>query len=120
MKARLPLASLLALLASAAPAAAGGTQFTPSVSVASANVYCVVQNVGAETTTATARLHDGSGAVVDQNVDYPIYPGVNSPAGDADATGWYYCSFQGLSKVLRGFIAVNESGQTVLLYPAGR
>lgn len=120
MKTRFALASVLALLAGAAPAAAGGALFTPTVSVSSADVYCVVQNVGLETASVTARLHNGSGAVVDQTAGYPIYTGVNSPAADLDATGWFYCSFEGLGKGLRGFIVVNESGQTVLLVPASR
>jgi len=120
MKLRVAWVSMVAFLAGAAPAAAGGALVTPGLFADTANVVCLVQNLGDTTTTATAHLYDADGDLVAENFDYPAYPGLNAPASGLNVTGAFYCVFEGLGKGLRGFISLNEGNQSVLVLPAGR
>jgi len=93
---------------------------SPPVFADTANVVCLVQNIGDTPTTATAHLYDADGDLISENFDYPAYPGLNSPASGMNVTGAFYCVFEGLGKGLRGFISLNDGGQSQVVLPAGR
>lgn len=111
---------LPALLAAAAPAAAGSLLSTPPLRADTADVDCMVLHLGSEDGSAIGRLKNGLGAVVDGGSPYPIYPGLNNPASATNATGYFYCEFEGLAKGMRGYISLEEGDQTVLMLPASR
>ncbi len=120
MKIRAAFVSLLVCLAGAARASAGSLLVTPPVLADTANVVCLVNHLGDDNTAAIARLHNATGVLVDGGSIYPIYPGLNSPAGGVNVTGYYYCSFEGLTKEMRGYIVLNDGGQSTLVLPASR
>jgi hypothetical protein len=120
MKLRIPLLSLVAALAGSTPAAAGSLLTTPPVHANNDDVICVVQYVGEEDTAATATLRNLTGVAVDGGSPYPIYTGVNTPAGQANATGYFYCVFEGLTKEMRGYIALEVGDQSTVVLPATR
>jgi hypothetical protein len=113
--------ALLALTATAAePARAGSVLRTPPLLASTADVDCVVLQSVDEDSSAVARLRNGTGVVVDGGTPYPIYLGLNNPAGASNATGYFYCEFEGLAKTMRGYISLEDGGQTVLMLPAIR
>lgn len=121
MKLRVACVSLVAFLAGAAPAAAGSVLVTPPVFADTAGlVACIVQNLTGEYVGASGRQRDSDAAIVDENFDAPIPPGVGSVASEANATGVFYCEFDGLGKGLRGFIHLNDGGQSQIVLPASR
>jgi hypothetical protein len=120
MKIPAALVSLFACLAGAAPASAGGLLVTPPVLADTANVVCLVNHLGDDNTAATASVRNATGVVVDGGSPYPIYPGLNSPASQVNVTGFYYCVFEGLTKEMRGYIMLNDGGQSALVLPASR
>ena len=120
MKLRVAFVSWLALLAGAAPAAAGSLLATPPVQASTADVICMVNHLGDDDTAAIARLYQGAAVFVDGGSLYPIYPGLNNPAGQTNVTGYFYCVFEGLTKEMRGYIMLNDGGQSVIVLPATR
>ena len=111
---------MVAFLAGAAPAAAGGVLVTPPVFADTAGlVACVVQNLTASTSRA-GRLRDADADIIDESTDTPIPPGVGFVASEANATGVFYCEFDGLGKGLRGFITLNDGGQSQIVLPTIR
>jgi hypothetical protein len=113
--------AFLALAASAAtPARAGTVLRTPPLLASTADVDCMVLQTVDEDSAATARLRNGTGTVVDGGTPYPVYLGVNNPASANNVTGYYYCEFDGLAKTMRGYISLEDGGQTVLMLPATR
>jgi hypothetical protein len=113
--------ALLALAATAAaPARAGSILRTPPVLAATADVDCMVLQSVDENSSAIARLRNGTGTVVDGGTPYPVYLGVNTAAAANNVTGYFYCEFEGLAKTMRGYISLEDAGQTVLMLPAAR
>jgi hypothetical protein len=113
--------SLIAFVAAATPAAAGGVLVTPPVFADTAgHVVCMVQNLTGEYAGVTGRLRDVDADVVSEGIDVPIPPGVGSAASEPNATGVFYCEFEGLGKGLRGFISLNDGGQSQLVLPTSR
>ena len=121
MKFRFACVSMAAFLAGAAPASAGGMLVTPPVFADTAGlVACMVQNLTGEYVSGSGRLRDADAEIVAQSSDSPIPPGVGFVASEANATGAFYCEFDGLGKGLRGFITLNDGGQSQLVLPTIR
>lgn len=116
---RAPLLLLLALLA-AAPASAGGALSTPPVWAQGATVLCLVQNLGAGPVTVVGSLRYSDGSVASSN-SVAVDPGSIPVAAQDDVTGYRYCAFEGLTKGVRGYVMVVESGSSSrLVLPASR
>jgi hypothetical protein len=110
-----------ALAATAAtPARAGSVLRTPPLLASTADVDCLVLQSVDENSAATGRLRSGTGAVVDGGTPYPVYLGVNTVAAANNVSGYHYCEFEGLAKTMRGYISLEDAGQTVLMLPASR
>lgn len=117
---RAALVPILLLLASAAPASAGRVLVTPPVGSTGETVQCLVTFLGDEATSATATLYNGSKIVAAGGSPNAIDPGISAPAVLVGANGFFFCTFEGLTKDMRGYIALSSSGQTLLVLPAGR
>jgi hypothetical protein len=111
---------LCTLFAAPLAARAGSVLVTPPALVSNDSVICVVSFLGDESTTATATLRDASGGLVSGGEPHAIDPGLSSPATAGPVSGWYYCTFEGLRKGMRGYLVVNEGGQSTLVLPASR
>jgi len=114
------LLSAFVLLTAADRARAGGVLVTPPVLAANATVSCLVTFLGDESTTATAAVHrlercGGLGWRPERD-----RPKISTPAVRVGADGYSYCSFQGLTKGMRGYIALIVGGQTEWVLPAAR
>jgi hypothetical protein len=121
MKVRVAVVSMVAFLAGSAPAAAGSVLVTPPVFADTAGlVACVVQNLTGEYVAGAGRLRDVDSDIIDESTDTPIPPGVGFVASEANATGVFYCEFDGLGKGLRGFITLNDGGQSQIVLPTIR
>jgi hypothetical protein len=113
------LATLATLILLTASAAEAKPWFTPPVgAVGSATSDCVVQNLGTQTRTVNITLYVTTGSAL-LSGSFDVDPGeVVSPI----SAGGYgnYCAFEGLSRTVRGFIAVREADTTYLVLPAGK
>jgi hypothetical protein len=116
---RAALLPLLAVLA-AAPSSAGGVLMTPPVHAENATVMCGTTYSGDESTSAIATLYNSSAAVLDGGVPTAVDPGVSQLAVAINTTGYFYCTFQGLTKGMRGYILLIVDGQSELVLPASR
>jgi hypothetical protein len=110
---------LLLTLLTAAPASAGGVLATPPVWAFDATVLCGVQNLGDEPASVVGSLRDSTGNVLSGNT-VTVEPGYVPVAAADEVTGYRYCTFEGLTKGLRGYIMVVESGSSTLVLPATR
>lgn len=115
-------AALLLCTLCAAPLAAraGSVLVTPPALLNNDTVVCVVSFLGVESTSGTATLRNSAGALVSGGEPSAIDPGLSSLASAGLVSGWYYCTFEGLRKGMRGYLVVNEGGQSTLVLPASR
>ncbi len=106
------------ILWTASPAAAK-TWFTPPVSAETGeNAICVVQNLGTRTRSVEMAMRLSTGEPL---LAGPVDVGPGEAVSPLSAQGsLLYCSFEGLSRTVRGFIAVRNDDTTYLVLPAGR
>jgi hypothetical protein len=116
---KIAFASLLTSLV-AAPALAA-TYVTGPVDVANGDTaLCVVQNLTDQPRTVSTRMWHGNPRVLhDEDADVTIGPRVTTIVQNrSEASTGVYCEIEGLSKKLRGYIAVTAGGTTHVLLPA--
>jgi len=113
------LAALTILILSIASSADAKPWFTPPVSAQTGeDASCVVQNLGTKTRTVEMALRLSTGeALLSGSAD--VAPG--EAVGPMSAQGnLLYCTFEGLSRTVRGFIAVRNDDTTYLVLPAAK
>lgn len=113
------LAALAILALLTASAADAKSSFTPPLgSELGRFVTCVVQNVGTKTRSVTVTLRGSDGSALASGT-YDVAPGqVLNPASEIGFGN--YCEFEGLSRTVRGFVALTEGNTTWLVLPAGK
>jgi hypothetical protein len=116
----LALASLLALALSA-PGAAGVMSTGPAFSGSSSSVSCVVQNLDTKDHTVTATIVRSDGTILLGPSAVSVSPGnVVEPLGTGAGSPYVFCQFEGLSRKVRGWIAVGDGGGLRTALPATR
>jgi hypothetical protein len=118
----MPKPFALAVLLLAAPAAAA-TYVTGPVDVANGDIaVCVVQNLTDQPRTVTTRMWYGNPRELhDEDLDVVIGPRVTTIVMNrSDPSTNVYCEIEGLSKKLRGYVAVTAGGTTQVLLPAAK
>jgi len=113
-----PAALLLTLLLTASAAEAKSTFTPPLGAEAGSIVSCIVQNLGTKDRSVSVVLHGSDGSSLAAGT-YNVLPGqVLSLVG---AVGFgNYCEFEGLSRTLRGFVAVTSGNTVLVMLPAAK
>ena len=118
----MPKSLALAVLLLAAPAAAA-TYVTGPVDVANGDVaVCIVQNLTDQPRTIRTRMwHSNPRVLHDEDAAVPIGPRVTMIVMNrSEPSTGVYCEIEGLSKKLRGYVAVTSGGTTRVLLPAAK
>jgi hypothetical protein len=116
---RFALALGLALWPAAAGAAALDTP--PAFAGAGSNVQCIVRNFDTKTREVTVTMLDQVGAAAEGPLTIEVGAGSTIDVVNAGGASPYVtCRFEGLTRKVRGWLAVLDGGGTRTMLPAAK